>query len=97
MVLNYMSFPTNTLYLVEEMLEIPSPAITICPKKSISSSQMIALNLNESNFSTFQVVLDDGASMLNMTRAQFFDSVRLQLPQLLLTTFYWDDLGTLPR
>ena len=28
----YISFPTNTLYVVEEMSEISSPAITMCLK-----------------------------------------------------------------
>ncbi|CAG0899572.1 unnamed protein product [Darwinula stevensoni] len=33
----YLSFPTNTLYLIEDVEEIPAPAFTLCPKPSVMS------------------------------------------------------------
>ncbi|CAG0899144.1 unnamed protein product [Darwinula stevensoni] len=93
LVSDYMSFPTNTLYLVEEKSSIPSPAITICPKYSISRSRMAALNLTESDFSDKAAIIGEGASRLGLPQAEFFDLVRLELLQLLHTTYYWNDLG----
>ena len=44
MVEEYLSFPTITLYAIEDVEKLPSPAFTICPKPSVSSSFEIAWN-----------------------------------------------------
>ncbi|CAG0900377.1 unnamed protein product [Darwinula stevensoni] len=40
----YLSFPTNTLYVIEDVEEIPAPAFTFCPKPSVTSRFPPSLN-----------------------------------------------------
>ncbi|CAG0886449.1 unnamed protein product [Darwinula stevensoni] len=42
----YLSFPTNTLYVIEDVEKIPTPAFTFCPKPSVKSR--FPPNLNSS-------------------------------------------------
>ena len=38
MVEEYLSFPTNTLYVIDEDNEITTPAFTICPRPSVKAT-----------------------------------------------------------
>ena len=60
----YASFPTNTLYVIEDKEMVSAPAFTICPKPSARASSKISLDL-----------LKDGKAAKQWTIAENFNDI----------------------
>ncbi|CAG0885161.1 unnamed protein product [Darwinula stevensoni] len=68
----YQSFPTNTLYKIDDVEAVSAPAFTVCPKPSVKSS---LANRKDLGFNASQ------NASVSLGEIVWFDNLRLQRPQ----------------
>ena len=77
MIDEYLSFPTNTLYVINNVITVPPPAFTICPKPSLKASSDRRTGATSDQLAAF---MNASVSLTDLVKLIPTDATPLSLP-----------------